>query len=164
MALTNIQVKNAAPTDKEYRLSDGGNLYLLVKPGGQKHWRMKYRVGGKEKMLAIGPFPEVSLKAARDTRDEAKSMLRQGIDPVKHYQEKRAQLLTGPESNMPEHTFRHVGTEWFETVMADKSKSHQSRTWRALERVARRGILVGYVFLVHPICFPVNGASQLLIG
>ena len=134
MALTYAQVKNAAPREKDYRLSDGGNLYLLVKAGGQKHWRMKYRVGGKERMLAIGPFPEISLKQARAKRDDARSLLRQGVDPVQHFQEQRAQQQATSEPSAAEHSFRDVGTEWFETVMVDKSDSHRSRTWRALER------------------------------
>lgn len=85
MAMTCAQAKKVAPKDKDYRLSDGNNLYLLVKKTGPKYWRMKCRLARKEKMLAIGRFPEVSIKEARERRDEARGLLRQGVDPVQHY-------------------------------------------------------------------------------
>lgn len=129
MTLTYAQAKNAAPKEKDYRLSDGNNLYLLVKKTGPKYWRMKYRLAGKEKMLAIGRFPEVSIKEARERRDQARGLLRQGIDPVQHFKKLKYAGEVPPGSS-----FEDVGTEWFKTVMADKSKSHQTRTWRALER------------------------------
>jgi hypothetical protein len=61
MPLTALELKNAKPGETNQKLSDGGGLYLLVKPNGGRYWRLKYRFGGKEKLLAIGVFPEVSL-------------------------------------------------------------------------------------------------------
>ncbi len=81
MALNDAKVKNAAPTAKPYKLADEGALYLLVQPNGSKLWRMNYRHLGKQKTLAVGEYPKVSLKQARAKRDEAKAMLRDGIDP-----------------------------------------------------------------------------------
>lgn len=76
MALTNTAVQNAKPKEKSYRLFDGGGLYLEVMKTGAKYWRMKYRFPGKEKRLAIGVFPEISLKIAREKREEAKIISR----------------------------------------------------------------------------------------
>lgn len=72
MPLTNIDIKNAKSRDKNYRLYDEKGLYLEITPAGGKLWRLKYRFGGKEKRLAIGPYPEVGLKAAREARDTAR--------------------------------------------------------------------------------------------
>jgi hypothetical protein len=84
MALTNVDIKNAKPRDKSYRLYDEQGLYLEVTPAGGKLWRLKYRFGGKEKRLAIGPYPEVGLKAAREARDSARSLRANGTDPSEH--------------------------------------------------------------------------------
>lgn len=65
MPLTDNQVRKAASRDKEWKLADEKGLYLAVTPAGSKLWRLKYRMNGKEKKLAIGPYPEVSLKDAR---------------------------------------------------------------------------------------------------
>lgn len=81
MKLTARQVSTAKPTDKPYKLSDGGGLYLLVNPNGSRYWRMKYRYAGKEKLLSIGVYPDVTLAEARDKRTEAKRVLAAGDDP-----------------------------------------------------------------------------------
>jgi Arm domain-containing DNA-binding protein len=75
MALTHTAILKASATDTACKLSDGDGLHLLVKPGGSKLWRFRYRYMGKENMLALGPFPEVSLGAARTKRDDAKKLL-----------------------------------------------------------------------------------------
>jgi hypothetical protein len=81
MPLTDTTCKNAKPTDKQYKLADSKGLYLLIKPNGGKYWRLKYRHAGKEKMLAFGVYPEVSLKEARDKCDESRKLIRDGIPP-----------------------------------------------------------------------------------
>ncbi|EAO2714043.1 tyrosine-type recombinase/integrase [Salmonella enterica subsp. enterica serovar Sandiego] len=81
MKLTARQISTAKPTDKPYKLSDGGGLYLLVNPNGSRYWRMKYRYSGKEKLLSIGVYPDVTLAEARDKRTEAKRVLAAGDDP-----------------------------------------------------------------------------------
>ena len=72
MPLNVPQIKNAKPAVKPYKLADGGGLYLLINSNGSKYWRLKYRYGGKEKVLALGVYPDVSLAEARDKRQEAK--------------------------------------------------------------------------------------------
>jgi len=81
MALTFFDIKAAAPREKPYKLSDGDGLYLLVQPNGHKFWRYRYRFTGVEKMLAIGPFPDVSIAEARAKRDEARKRVINGVDP-----------------------------------------------------------------------------------
>lgn len=81
MKLTARQVSTARPMEKAYKLADGGGLYLLVNPNGSRYWRMKYRYAGKEKLLSIGVFPDVTLAEAREKRVEAKRMLAAGNDP-----------------------------------------------------------------------------------
>ena len=81
-ATTDSEARTAKPEAKEYKLSFGGGLYLLVKPNGLKYWRMKYRFKGVEKSpFALGVYPQVSLKDARKQQASAKELLAQGIDP-----------------------------------------------------------------------------------
>jgi integrase len=79
--LNDTRVRTAKPGQGPIKLSDGGGLYLLIAPHGSKLWRLAYRFGGKQKTLAIGVYPTVKLKAARDKREEAKRLLANGIDP-----------------------------------------------------------------------------------
>lgn len=81
MPLTDVVVRQAKPREKSYRLADAQGMYLEVMPSGSKYWRLKYRFGGKEKRLALGVYPNVSLLAARKARDAAKDQLRAGVDP-----------------------------------------------------------------------------------
>lgn len=87
MNLNDKLIKNAKSKKKPYKLFDGGGLYLLIGSGEAKYWRLKYRVLGKEKTLALGVYPETSLKEAREKRDEARKQLENGKDPS---QEKKA--------------------------------------------------------------------------
>ncbi|EPH2850716.1 tyrosine-type recombinase/integrase [Serratia nevei] len=107
MPLTDIKVKTAKPIDKAYKLTDGGGMYLLVKPNGSKYWRLKYRFVGKEKMLSIGVYPDVSLADARQKRDEARKILAAGGDPG---EVKKADKLAQKLST--ENTFEAIAREW----------------------------------------------------
>lgn len=77
--LTDLKVRSAKSTDRDWKLSDGGGLFLLVKPNGGKLWRWKYRLQGKENLFAIGGFPQVSLAEARVAREKARALVKQGI-------------------------------------------------------------------------------------
>jgi hypothetical protein len=81
MALTDTAIRKARPQDRTVRMFDGGGLYLEVMPSGAKYWRLKYRHTGKEKRLALGVYPDVTLAAARDGWDKARALLRQGKCP-----------------------------------------------------------------------------------
>lgn len=81
MALTDVKARNAKSGKKQIKLSDGDGMYLLITPNGGRYWRLKYRFEGKEKLLALGTYPEISLAEARVRRDEARKHLAHGIDP-----------------------------------------------------------------------------------
>src|SRR5277367_6076677 len=81
MSLTDTAIRNAKPGKKAVRLFDERGLYLEVSPAGGKWWRLKYRFAGKEKRLSLGVYPDVSLKEARDRRDECRKLLASGVDP-----------------------------------------------------------------------------------
>lgn len=90
MALSEFAARKAKPRDRAYKLTDGAGLYLYVQPGGSKLWRMKYRHGGREKLLSFGPYPLVSIAEARRKRDDAKRLLLDGIDPGEQKKQDRA--------------------------------------------------------------------------
>ncbi|HHE4958379.1 TPA: Arm DNA-binding domain-containing protein, partial [Proteus mirabilis] len=89
MKLTVKQVDSSKPKEKDYKLFDGGGLYLLVTKSGSKYWRLKYRIDGKEKVLAIGVYPTITLAEARKKRDDAKRQLSDGVDPNKIKKDKK---------------------------------------------------------------------------
>lgn len=108
MPLTDTTIHNAKPAAKPVRLFDAGGLYLEVAPSGGKWWRLKYRVDGKEKRLSLGVYPEMSLKAARERRDEARALLATGVDPG---EQRKAQKLTGAERSA--NSFEVIAREWY---------------------------------------------------
>ena len=108
MKLTDKQCKNHKPAEKAKKLSDGKGLYLEVMPSGSKYWRLKYRIAGKEKRLALGVYPEVGLKDARIATDEARKLIADGIDPSVEKQAKKAD-----DKIKTENTFKVVALEWY---------------------------------------------------
>jgi len=129
MPLTATEVKQAKPGDAPRKLADGGGLFLLVQPGGAKYWRFKYRFAGKEKTLALGVYPEVSLKDARQSHQNARDYLAKGIDPsAVRKVEKLTRHIASAES------FEAVAREWFVARMGNMSDSHQKRTLHSLEK------------------------------
>ncbi|MCG8536181.1 MAG: integrase arm-type DNA-binding domain-containing protein [Pseudomonadales bacterium] len=127
MPLTALAVKQAKPREKDYKLSDGGGMYLLVTKKGGKYWRLKYRFAGKEKVLAMGVYPTVTLEEAREQRAKAKKLL-PNTDPNSIKRETRAANIEASENS-----FKIVATEWFNNHMTHKSDSHRTRTWRLLK-------------------------------
>jgi integrase len=91
MPLSDAAVRSLKPREKPYKVSDFEGLFVLVKPNGARLWQFKYRLGGKEKLLSIGPYPEISLAQARTRRDAARSMVANGIDPSQAKQEQKRQ-------------------------------------------------------------------------
>ena len=120
--LTDTAIKNAKPKDKPYKLSDGGGMYLEVAPGGGKLWRLKYRFQGKEKRLALGAYDAVSLKNARQRRDEAKELLAKGVDPGE--QKKAAKATAAAES----YTFKAAGERWYEHHAAETAPATHKKS------------------------------------
>ena len=91
MPLNDRQIKNAKPSDKPYKLTDGGGLHLVVTPAGGKLWRLKYRIDGKEKLLSIGKYPAVALIEARQAAEDARRMMAAGRDPAAAKQQAKAE-------------------------------------------------------------------------
>lgn len=126
MALSDVKVRSAKPETKAYKLTDGDGLVLLVHPNGSKYWRLRYRFGGKEKMLALGKYPEVSLADARARRDEARKLLANGVDPSEN---KKAVKV---EQEQEAITFEVVAREWHASNQK-WSASHSARVLKSLE-------------------------------
>ncbi|MEQ5788442.1 tyrosine-type recombinase/integrase [Erythrobacter sp. NFXS35] len=109
MALTAVEISQAKPRDKEYKLSDGGGLYLLIRPNGAKLWKHKVRIQGREQKLSYGSYPLVSLKEARTKRDETKLAMTRGENPV---QQRREDKLAAMFRNA--NRFEDVAEEFIE--------------------------------------------------
>jgi hypothetical protein len=125
MKLNARQVDTAKPKDKPYKLADGGGLYLLVKPNGGKYWRLKYRVAGKEKLLALGVYPEVTLADARAKRDEAKRGIAGGIDPMEAKREEKIARETQLNN-----TFKDIALEWHSSKLKNGLLGMPQTSWR----------------------------------
>jgi Arm DNA-binding domain len=113
MALTLFAIEKAKPKEKPYKLSDGGGLHLLVQPGGSKLWRFRYRFAGKENMLALGSFPEISLASARSKRDGARKLIAEGRDPS---QQKKIDKIAAAAA--AKNTFGAVTEEYLQNLEA----------------------------------------------
>ncbi len=107
--LTDVQVRNSKPkTDKQATFFDGGGMYLLVKPSGDKGWRFKYRLNGKNKLISFGTYPEISLADARKKRSEARKLIANGMDPLQAKAEEKELKNT-----ILDNTFKKVALEWY---------------------------------------------------
>jgi hypothetical protein len=108
--LTDTQIKALKATSKDKKYFDGGGLFLLVKSTGAKLWRFKYKkpISHKETLLSFGKYPETSLQQARKQRDEARELIKQGVDPQEHKAEQEQRKHDEITS-----TFKKVATDWF---------------------------------------------------
>ena len=118
MSLKDAEIRAFQPTDRAYKKTDSGGLYLEIFPNGSKLWRWKFRYAGKEKRLALGAYPDVSLKEARQLRDVEKAKLHKGTDPS--LDRKRAKLTAQISAA---NTFAAVAREYIETKMVGENKA-----------------------------------------
>lgn len=129
MPLNDRQIRNAKPADKAYKLADGGGLYLQITPAGGKLWRLKYRISGKEKLLSIGKYPEISLVEAREAAENARRMIAQGQDPAAAKQQakeaQKAALLN---------TFEHLARQWHAENLHRWKENHAARIMADMEK------------------------------
>ncbi|HBX4908890.1 tyrosine-type recombinase/integrase [Klebsiella pneumoniae] len=105
MSLTDAKIRSLKPSDNPFKVSDSHGLYLLIKPGGSRHWYLKYRINGKESRIALGAYPAVSLSDARQQREGIRKMLALNINPVKQRAAERG-------SRTPETVFKTVALAW----------------------------------------------------
>lgn len=129
MKLNARQVETAKPKDKPYKLADGGGLYLLVKTNGSRYWRLKYRIDGKEKLLALGVYPDVSLADARAKRDEARKGIAGGIDPLEAKKEQKVE-----REAQVKNTFQEIALEWHNMKVKKWSAGYASDILEAFNK------------------------------
>lgn len=122
MALSDVTIRNAKPGAKPVRIFDGGGLYLEVTPSGGRLWRLKYRFGGKEKVLALGKYPEVGLKDARERRDEARKLLANEVDPAENRKQQKA-----AKAERAANSFEAVAREWIAKNTPTWAATHTAR-------------------------------------
>lgn len=127
--LSDTKARKAQPGERDYKLPDEKGLFLLVRPTGSKLWRHKYRVGGKEKLASYGAYPEVSIREARDRRDETRDILRAGRDPAIEARKRAAAAVTDSA-----HSFESLAREWFELNRSRWVERHANDVITSLER------------------------------
>jgi hypothetical protein len=128
MPLTDTSIRNARPTEKPVRIFDGGGLYVEISPAGGKLWRLKYRIDGKEKLLALGMYPDVGLKDARERRDEARKLLANGVDPGAHRKAQKA-----AKADRSGNSFEVICREWLEQRKDTVEPSQHVKTLARME-------------------------------
>ncbi|ELY6225267.1 tyrosine-type recombinase/integrase [Cronobacter muytjensii] len=126
MALTDIKVRTTKPSDRLFKLIDGKGIHLLINPNGSKYWRLQYRFDGKQKVLALGVYPMVSLGEARRKLDEAKKLVSDDIDPS---EKKKADKIEQSEAL----TFESVARDWHMACKRKWSDSHGERELKSME-------------------------------
>ena len=131
MPLSDTAIRNAKPLSKPFKMYDAGGLFLIVTPNGGKWWRLKYRFGGKEKLLSLGVYPDVSLKDARCRRDDARGMLANGVDPSE--QRKVAKVEAVAVEIAKGQTFEAVAREWYGKKRCSWTPGHQKKILLRLE-------------------------------
>lgn len=129
MALTNTTIKNAKTTTKSVKLFDERGLFVIVTPAGGKWWRLKYRFDNKEKLLSLGVFPDVSLKTARERRDELRALIANGIDPGLH-----RKVMEAARTKRAGNSFEVIAREWFAKHSPNWAPSHADKIVKRLER------------------------------
>jgi Integrase len=126
--LTDTRIKGCKPKIKPYRVFDGGGLYLEVHPNKSKYWRLKYRFAGKERLYAIGSYPDTPLAKARDEADAARKLVKAGIDPVAH---RKTQTIETQEAAT--NTFERLAREWIDHQGGRWKEGHKSDVKKSLE-------------------------------
>jgi integrase len=126
--LTDTAIRTSKPRETLYKVSDGRGLQLHITPQGSKLWRWAYRFDGKQKLMALGVYPDVSLAQARDWADQARKLLATGADPMA---ERKADKIARRLS--VENSFAAIAKLWYEGWKAARSDSHTAYVWRRLE-------------------------------
>ena len=138
MALSDVAIRNAKPRDRDCKLADGGGLYLLVTPAGGKLWRLKFRADGRERKLAIGAYPAISLVEARKRRDEARELIATGKDPSREKQQAKHRARVSAANTFGEIAKEFIAKrkrEGLSTSTADKSDYYISRMGASFARL-----------------------------
>ena len=130
MALSDVSLRNAKPAEKAYKLYDSDGLFIIITATGGKWWRLKYRFDGKEKLLSLGTYPEVSLATAREKRASARMLL--ANDPPIDPSENRKNIKAESKLNST-NSFELVALEWWQSHMKGKADSHKQKVIRRFQ-------------------------------
>ncbi|MBM9514370.1 tyrosine-type recombinase/integrase [Desulfogranum marinum] len=138
MKLSAVQVRNAKPTNKAYKLADGKGLYLHISKTGKKTWRYRYRFDGKETTLVLGEFPQVTLEVARRKRAGARDLLDRGKNPAHERRKEKQEYLAEieEEERKGKNSFENLTFEWWEQQLGKWSKEHADAVLATLRRDA----------------------------
>src|SRR5690606_25179514 len=128
MPLTDVKIRQAKPGAAALKLTDGGGLYLEVRPNGSKLWRYRYRIAGKENVFALGAYPQVTLADARAERDVAREHVKAGRHPSHVRQTEKAQQLAENRN-----TFKAVAEEWINERLAARTDTYRRQVRRVFE-------------------------------
>lgn len=129
MPLTDTAIRNAKPGEKPAKIFDERGLFLLVTPAGGKWWRLRYKFGGKEKLLSLGTYPDTGLKDARTRRDDARKLLADGVDPGEN-----RKAVKAARQERAANSFEVVAREWYAKQAPNWAEHHGDRIIRRFER------------------------------
>lgn len=128
MPLSDTAIRTAKPATKPRKLTDGGGLFILITSSGSRWWRLKYRFDGKEKLLSLGTYPDVSLKGARERREEARKLLANGVDPGENRKQQKA-----ARQDRAANSFETIAREWIAKHSPNWAESHAAKVIARLE-------------------------------
>lgn len=129
--LSDKEINHAKPREKEYKLFDGGGLYLIVTPKGHKRWRLKYQFNGKEKRIALGVYPILTLSDARLQREKLKKQILEGIDPAQTKKDTKKAIKQ--DEARKENTFYEISQKWWKSYKSEVSENYHAKLGRALK-------------------------------
>jgi integrase len=130
--LSDTQIKNARPKDKDYTLTDGGGLYLLIKATGSKIWRLQYSIGGKRYLTSFGAYPAVGLAEAREKRTVYQKDISKGINPAEV--KKQSKDANKRQEQSDQNTFGKIAADWLYIKKSGICETHYKKTIRYLEK------------------------------
>lgn len=128
MKLTDTFIRHVTANGKVQKHSDGGGLFLYVTPTGKKSWRLAYRFAGRQKLISLGPYPSVSLRQAREKREDAKKLLREHIDPSEARRQAREAAAEAARNS-----FEDVAREWYAKYSGQWTNAYKQAVIRILE-------------------------------
>lgn len=129
--LTATEIKAAKPKDKDYKLFDGGGLFLLVTKSGGKHWKFKYRFNGKEKKMSLGAYPAITLIKARAKREELRILMADGVDPNEKKKQEKETIKSDEAKKL--NTFYNVSQKWLKSYRSHVSENYHTKLGKAIK-------------------------------
>ncbi len=145
--LTATQIKQSKPKSKDYKLSDGGGLYLLITKAGGKHWKLKYKLDSKESKISLGAYPDITLSKARELRENNRQLIANGIDPNELKKEKKAELKERAEEEL--NTFNNITDEFFIQIKESATLKYLKKLRSYYDNHVKKGIGLKPIKEIH---------------